>query len=119
MSHIRPVMVGFTRDREVANHRLGRDVLRRILGFSRPYRTWLVWFLVIIAVEAGLGALTPLLFRILIDDGIAAGSARIVILTASGAAGLALVGAVLSVVNRWLSARIGEGLIRDLRVGVF
>lgn len=119
MSHIRPVMVGFTRDREVASHRLGRDVLRRILGFARPYRTWLVWFLVIIAIEAGLGALTPLLFRILIDDGITTGSTRIVVLTASGAAALALVGAALSVVNRWLSARIGEGLIRDLRVGVF
>ncbi|MCL2091087.1 MAG: ABC transporter ATP-binding protein/permease [Micrococcales bacterium] len=119
MSHVRPVMVGFTRDRTVANHRLGRDVLRRILGFARPYRTGLGVFLLIIAVEAGLGALTPLLFRVLIDDGIAAGSSRTVVLAAGGAAALALVGAGLSVVDRWLSARIGEGLIRDLRVQVF
>jgi len=112
-------MVGFTRDREVASHRLGRDVLRRILGFAGPYRTWLTWFLAIIAVEAGLGALTPLLFRVLIDDGIGQGSQRTVVLAAAGAGALALVGAGLSVVNRWLSARIGEGLIRDLRVQVF
>lgn len=119
MSHVRPVMVGFTRDREVTNHRLGRDVLRRILGFARPYRTSLGVFLLVIAVEAGLGALTPLLFRVLIDDGIAQGSSRTVVLAASGAAALALVGAGLSFVDRWLSARIGEGLIRDLRVQVF
>ncbi len=119
MSHVRPVMVGFTRDREVTSHRLGRDALRRILGFARPYRTGLAVFLLIIALEAGLGALTPLLFRILIDDGITAGSSRTVVLAAVGAAALALVGAGLSFVDRWLSARIGEGLIRDLRVQVF
>lgn len=119
MSHVRPVMVGFTRDREVTNHRLGRDVLRRILGFARPYRVSLGVFLLIIAVEAGLGALTPLLFRVLIDDGITVGSSRTVVLAAVGAAALALVGAGLSFVDRWLSARIGEELIRDLRVQVF
>jgi ATP-binding cassette subfamily B protein len=112
-------MVGFTRDREVTSHRLGRDVLRRILGFARPYRTSLGVFLAVIAVEAGLGALTPLLFRVLVDDGITAGSSRTVVLAAVGVATLALVGAGLSFVNRWLSARIGEGLIRDLRVQVF
>ena len=119
MSHVRPVMVGFTRDREVTNHRLGRDALRRILGFARPYRASLGVFLLLIAVEAGLGALTPLLFRILIDDGIAVGSSRTVVLAAVGAAALALVGAGLSFVDRWLSARVGESLIRDLRVQVF
>ena len=119
MSHVRQAMVSFSRDREVTGHRLGRDVLRRILGFARPYRTSLGVFLVVIAAEAALGALTPLLFRVLIDDGIAKGSERTVVLAASGAAALAVVGAALSVVDRWLSARIGEGLIRDLRVQVF
>ncbi|MCL2454117.1 MAG: ABC transporter ATP-binding protein/permease [Micrococcales bacterium] len=116
---MRPVMTGFTRDREVTRHRLGRETLRRILGFARPYRVGLTWFLVLIAIEAGLGALTPLLFRVLIDDGIAKSDARVVVLAASGAAALALVGAGLSVLDRWLSARIGEALIRDLRIQVF
>jgi ATP-binding cassette subfamily B protein len=116
---MRPVIHSFSRDREVTSHRLPRATLRRILGFARPYRTPLGWFLALIAVEAGLGALTPLLFKMLIDDGIAKGDTRVVVLTASGAGALALVGAGLSVLDRWLSARIGEGLIRDLRVQVF
>lgn len=119
MSHMRPVIAGFTRDRTVTQHRLGRETLRRILGFARPYRAALTVFLLVIAVEAGLGTLTPLLFRILIDDGIARHESRVVALAAAGAASLALVGAGLSVVDRWLSSRIGESLIRDLRVAVF
>ena len=119
MSHMRPMLTGFTRDRTVTEHRLSRGTLRRILSFARPYRRPLAAFLVVIAAEAAAGALTPILFRELIDRGITPGDSRVVVLSAAGAGALALIGAGLSVLDRWLSARVGEGLIRDLRTEVF
>jgi ATP-binding cassette subfamily B protein len=116
---MRPMLAGFTRDRSVTAHRLSRDTVRRILGFARPYRVQLVVFLAVIALEAAAGALTPILFRELIDRGITPGNTRVVVLAASGAAALTLLGAGLSVLDRWLSAQVGEGLIRDLRTEVF
>nr|WP_049788438.1 ABC transporter ATP-binding protein [Isoptericola variabilis] len=112
-------MRSYLQDSSVASRRLGRETLRRILGFSRPYRRLLAVFLGLLVLSAAAGAATPLLFRHLIDDGIAEGDRRLVVLLAGAAAALALVGAALSVVERWVSASIGEGLIVDLRTAVF
>jgi ATP-binding cassette subfamily B protein len=83
-----------------------------------------MWFLAIIVVAAVSGVLNPLLFKAIIDDGIGAnppesGRPGLVLVLALAAVGLALVDAVLSLVQRWFSARIGEGLIYDLRSTVF
>ncbi|MBT0993232.1 ABC transporter ATP-binding protein/permease [Cellulomonas sp. DKR-3] len=112
-------MRGFARDRAVREHRLTRQTLRRILAFARPYRGRLVVFVVLIALEAAAGAVTPLLFQTLIDDGITAGDTRLVVGVAAAVAVLALVGAGLSVADRWVSSQVGEGLILDLRTAVF
>jgi ATP-binding cassette subfamily B protein len=112
-------MRSYLQDRSVSSQRLGRDTLRRILTFARPYRRMLAGFIGLLVLSAAAGAATPLLFRHLIDDGIAEGDRRLVVLLAAAAAGLALLGALLSVVERWVSASIGEGLIVDLRTAVF
>ncbi|MBO0610289.1 ABC transporter ATP-binding protein [Myceligenerans salitolerans] len=112
-------MRAFMRDRSVARHRLGRGTVRRILAFARPYRTQLVVFTGLLVLDAAAGTAVPLLFRYLIDDGIADGDRGLVLALAGAAAGLALVSAGLAVAQRWVSARIGEGLIVDLRTAVF
>ncbi|HWJ84677.1 MAG TPA: ABC transporter ATP-binding protein, partial [Cellulomonas sp.] len=61
----------------------------------------------------------PLLVKNLIDHGIATGDTRRVVLLAAAMAGLALLGAGLSVADRWVSSKIGEGLIYDLRTEVY
>ena len=61
----------------------------------------------------------PLLFRQIIDDGILQGDRRVVIILSLTVAALAVLQAVLNVVQRWFSATIGEGLIFDLRTQVF
>ncbi len=114
-----PNMRSFAKDRTVAEHRLTRDTLRRILQFARPYKTRLAVFVGLIALEAAAGAVTPLLFKHLIDDGITAGNTRVVVGIAAVVAALALVSAGLSVADRWVSAQVGEGLILDLRTAVF
>lgn len=112
-------MRSYVKDSAVTHHRLERSTLRRILAFARPYRARLALFLLLIAVDAAAGAVTPLLFKHLIDDGIAQGDTRLVLALAGAAAGLALVSAGLAVAQRWVSAHVGEGLILDLRTAVF
>jgi len=112
-------MRGFAQDRDVARQRLAPGTLRRILAFAHPYRAQLAVFLVLIALGAAAGALTPWLFQRLIDDGIAAGDTRTVVTIAVIVAALAIISAGLGVAERWVSARIGEGLIHDLRTAVF
>lgn len=114
-----PAVRGFTRDPAVRRQRLQRGSLRRILAFARPYRAQLAVFLVLIALGAGAGALTPWLLQRLIDDGITRGDTGVVVGVAGAVAGLAVVSAILGVAERWVSARIGEGLIHDLRTAVF
>lgn len=125
MSHSSPgtgggrTMRTFAQDRSVVEQRVGRATLRRILGFARPYRSRLAVFVVLIALDAGAGASTPWLVRLLIDDGIAHRRAGLVVGLATAVAGIAVVSAALSFAERWISARIGEGLILDLRRAVF
>lgn len=110
---------GLSRDRSVARHRLVPGTFRRILGFARPYRMWIVAFVALILFEAVLGAATPLVYREIIDVGIAERRTGLVVALGFVLAGLAVVSAVASLVQRWFSARIGEGLIFDLRTSVF
>lgn len=109
----------FAQDSSVVDKHVGRSTLRRILGFARPYRFQLAVFVVLIAIDAGAGALTPWLLRVLIDTGIGQRRTGVVAGVAIAVAALALLDAGLSVAERWISARIGEGLILDLRTAVF
>ncbi|RMI06581.1 ABC transporter ATP-binding protein [Cellulomonas triticagri] len=109
----------FRLDPSVARRRVTRDVLRRILTFARPYRRLLAVFLVVVALDAAVGAVTPLVYQRIIDDGISRGRTGVVLALAGVVALLALVAAGLTLASRWFSARIGEGLILDLRTQVF
>lgn len=114
----RPVR-SFSQDPSVLSHRLAPGTIRRIVGFARPYRLAIGAFLVLIVVDAAAGAATPLVYREIIDTGIADGRTGLVVGLAVVLALLAFVSAVLGLAQRWFSARIGEGLIHDLRTQVF
>ncbi|ACZ30548.1 ABC transporter related protein [Xylanimonas cellulosilytica DSM 15894] len=109
----------YMQDSSVTEHHLTRATLKRVVGFARPYRRRLAAFLGLLALDAAAGAATPLLFRALIDHGIAEGDVPLVAWLAAAAAGIALLSAGLQVAQRWISATIGEGLIVDLRTAVF
>ena len=53
--------------------RLGRDVLKRVWGVARPYRTMLVGFVITIVGAALVNLAPPLLLRSIIDDAIPEG----------------------------------------------
>ncbi|MFC7327296.1 ABC transporter ATP-binding protein [Marinactinospora rubrisoli] len=109
----------FSRDRRVTAHRLRPGTLRRIAGHARPHLRALVLFLTLTALGGGIVVATPLLMKAVIDEGVVPGDVRRVAWLAAGIAALALVEAVLTLAQRWYSARIGEGLIYDLRTRVF
>jgi ATP-binding cassette subfamily B protein len=100
-------------------HQLTPGIVRRIAGFARPYRGALAVFLVLIIVEAIVGAVNPLIYRAIIDNGILGHNVNLVAVLAGAVAGLAIFDAILGLAQRWLSARVGEGLIFDMRTKVF
>ncbi|GAA3509864.1 ABC transporter ATP-binding protein [Georgenia daeguensis] len=106
-------------DSSVKDHRLTPGTTRRVLDYARPYRYQIFWFLLLVVAGALLVVATPLLLQRIIDDGVAAGDRRLVVVLASLVALVAVGEAVLALVQRWFSTRIGEGLIYDLRTDVF
>src|SRR4051794_13201361 len=106
-------------DRSVVHNRIERGTLRRVLGFASPHRRLIGIFLVLTVIDACLVVVTPLLAKHIIDDGINAGDRAVVTGLALAMAATALVSALLTVGEGWLSSRIGEGLIYDLRTRVF
>ena len=105
----------------VAEHRLRSGTTRRILRYARPYRRDIVVFLITVVFAAGIGVATPLLAGHVVNAITDGGSdaASTVVRLAVAIAVLAVVDAFLSLAQRWYSARIGEGIILDLRTRVY
>ncbi|MEV4709092.1 ABC transporter ATP-binding protein [Actinoplanes sp. NPDC049316] len=105
----------------VTQHRLSRGTTRRILRFARPYRRDIAVFLVTVVFAAGIGVATPVLAGHVVNAITTGGSeaASTVVKLALTIAGLAVADAFLSLAQRWYSARIGEGIILDLRTRVY
>ena len=112
-------MRSFSRDRDITHQKLAPGTVRRIFSYARPYRRHLILFLVIVALDAVATVAVPLMLRALIDDGILPRKTGVVLAIGAAVAGLALLDGLLSLGQRWYSARIGEGLIYDLRTEVF
>ena len=108
-----------TRDRSISAKSLNRALIRRILGYGRPYRLFIAAFLVTLVITSILSVAQPLLFRRIIDQGISVGDSRLVTFTAVLIGIIAIIDAGLGLVARWFSSRIGEGLIYDLRTEVY
>jgi ABC-type multidrug transport system fused ATPase/permease subunit len=93
--------------------------VRRMLPFIRPHRRRLAGFLTLSVASALLAVATPLLAGRVVDRIVHGGPTRVVVLLALLIAAIAVVGAGVDLLSRWLSARIGEGLIYQLRTAVF
>ena len=108
-----------TADQSVKDQKLKSGTLRRIVGFAAPYKLSLSLFLITVVIDAVLVIASPLLLKKLIDEGVIPGNATLVTKLAFAVAVIAILDAVFSMIGRWFSARIGEGLIFDLRRMVF
>jgi ATP-binding cassette, subfamily B, bacterial len=123
MSMTRGASMGLMRrmsqDPDIAQHQLSPGVVWRVLRFAKPYRLLITVFVVLVVISAALAVAPPLLFGKIIDQGVLQGDRRLLIILSLTVAGLAVLQAVLGLVQRWFSSTIGEGLIFDLRTQVF
>jgi ATP-binding cassette, subfamily B, bacterial len=113
------MMRSFRQDPSVTQQKLKPGIVRRIVGYAKPYKLWLSLFLLVTVLDALITVVNPLLLGAIIDKGILGHDLTIVIGLASAVAAVAIFDAFLGFANRWYSSRIGEGLIYDLRTEVF
>ena len=112
-------MRSMRRDPALTKHPLRAGTARRVLGFALPYRYILLLILLVIVLDSLIGVATPVLAGRVVNQITGHGTVHTVVLIALTIAGLAVIDAGLSLAQRWYSARIGEGLIYDLRTAVF
>ncbi len=108
-----------TADQSVKNQKLKPGTIGRITRFAIPYKISLIFFMITVVIDAFLIIASPLLLRKLIDDGVIPKDFELVTSLAVLVGIIAILDAVFSMIGRWFSARIGEGLIYDLRKQVF
>ena len=108
-----------TADPSVKSQKLKPGTIKRIFSYGKPYQIQIAIFLITVVVEAVLIISTPLLLREIIDKGVIPRNAGLITQLALLVGLLAIVDALINIFGRWYSARIGEGLIYDLRSQVF
>ncbi len=108
-----------TADPSVKQQKLKAGTVKRIFTFAKPYRLSIWIFLITVVIDAALIVATPLLLRQLIDEGVIPKDGALVTRLAVFVGLLAIADAAMSMLGRYFSSRIGEGLIYDLRSLVF
>ncbi|MCU1586585.1 MAG: Xenobiotic-transporting ATPase [Frankiales bacterium] len=118
------MMRSFSRDPSVVGQQLAPGTRRRIAKFAAPYKRDLLIFVGLVIIDALVAVAPAVIGKKIIDDGIGknpplTGDKRLIVLLALALVGIALFDAGLALVQRWYSARIGEGLIYDMRSKVY
>ena len=108
-----------TADPSVKQQKLKAGTVKRIFTFAKPYRLSIWIFLFTVVIDAALIVATPLLLRELIDKGVIPKDGALVTRLAILVGLIAIADAAMSMLGRYFSSRIGEGLIYDLRSLVF
>lgn len=112
-------MMGAVKGQEYKGRKISGATIKRILTFARPHRKTITLFIVVSVALAALGVVTPVLAGRVVNAITGGQDISAVVWLAVGIAIVALLDAGLSVLNRLLSSRVGEGLIYDLRTTVY
>ncbi len=96
-----------------------RALLSRIWHFAARHHRRLGGFVGVSVISALLGVATPLLAGRVVDAIVSGGAPSVVVTLAAVIAAVAVAETAVSLLTRWLSSTIGEGLILDLRTAVF
>jgi len=118
------MMRSFARDPAVTDKKLAPGTARRIATFASPYKRELRIFILLTVLGTVAVGATPFIFWRIVDDGVGknppeTGRPGLVLVLALVLVAIAVFDAALSLANRWYSARIGEGLIFDMRSKVY
>jgi len=110
---------GFLHDDRQRAPEFDRDLLRRVFAYGRPYRWALFGVLVTIFIISGLTVVPPLLVRELVDRAIPEADLGLLTLLGAGMVAVPLVNALVGIAQRWMASAAGEGIIFDLRCGLY
>ena len=99
--------------------KLTRHLMRRVIGYARPYRIKIFAMFILIPGIIGLGLLTPLIMRYLIDHIIPSGNIEQLFFLAIGLLLIPSLGGIFRVCQRKLNTQVGEGVTYDLRMAVY
>lgn len=113
------VGASFRKDASVVEHKVAKGTVRRVAQYAKPYAWQIAAFLSLTIISSLLVVATPLLLQRIIDDAVVNKDTQLVIILAVMVAVVAIVEALLGLLQRWFSTRIGEGLIYDLRTDIF
>ena len=106
-------------DRDQRGPEIDRALLRRVFAYGQPYRMLLAGVLVTILVVSGLTVVPPLLIRDLVDNAIPAADVRRLTLLGGAMVVVPLISVSVGALQRWMSAKAGEGIIYDLRRALY
>ncbi len=109
---------GFIHAEEEKPH-LSWQLIKRVLTYARPYRWRIMGSLLTILIYTGVGLLSPLILRHLVDNAIPAGDVNALLWSALGLLMLPIISGLFQVVTRRLVSQVGEGVIFDLRVSLY
>ena len=102
-----------------SGNKLDWKLLRRVFTYAGPYRTQIFWMFITIIISSVLGLLGPLLLREVIDNALPNEDLGLLTLLSIALMVVPLLNASVLVVQRWLNAAIGEGVIYNLRTALF
>ena len=102
-------------DESKGKPKVDRQLIRRVWAYARPYWVGILILLVLIILQALIELIPPLLYRALIDDVLPNGDIRRLNLLALAMVAIPITSGLLGVVERFFGARVGEGVIFDLR----
>jgi ATP-binding cassette, subfamily B, bacterial len=113
------VKVPLRLDDSITRQKVRRGTVRRILPYAKNYRGLLGLLLLVTALDAGITVANPLVLAMVVDRGIVPRRLGVLIALSLLIAGLALVDAAANYLQAWSAARIGQGLVLNLRAQVF
>ncbi|MFB9391038.1 ABC transporter ATP-binding protein [Streptomyces coeruleoprunus] len=107
------------RDDSLPRQQVRPGTVRRVVPYALRYRWSLLLLAVTTCVDAAIAAASPLILKMIIDDGILPGKMAVVVWLSATIAALSLVTALSLYLQAWFSGRVGEGLVFDLRTALF
>ncbi|MER5438802.1 ABC transporter ATP-binding protein [Streptomyces sp. NPDC002790] len=106
-------------DKSITKQKIKPGTVRRIVPYALRYRWSLAVVMLTTVAGSAITATSPLLLKIIIDDGIAQRREGFVVGFALLVAALSLVEVLAAFTQTWFSGRVGQGIICDLRCQVF
>ncbi|MGB6451750.1 MAG: ABC transporter ATP-binding protein [Steroidobacteraceae bacterium] len=106
-------------DSSVLGKKIKPGTTRRTLAFAAPYASLLSRFLLVVVLNAAIGTANPLIYRLIINNGILKGNTPLIVKLALLLVGLGLFDSALGILQTYFSSRIGNAIVLALRSRLF